>query len=137
MGNHVLIKKHSDISEILGASKYMVDPGCSNSTWSRRKDIVHNCKIVNSKVPDNINVTLEQAEVDACGIVVEDVSQLPRVRDGFDFAHCTGVYKSVIHQKRQVATSGFVNQVESLLRRRCHRLFYHDMLAALQCMQSE
>ena len=85
---------------------------------SASDQVVHDGEIVRRQVPDHVDIVLEQAEIDARGIVVEELSEHAFVDQLADLPHGAGEEERVIDHDLQVSGGG---QVDQLLRPRPRR----------------
>src|ERR1700754_3151107 len=102
MSDHIFFKEHGDVSQVLRAAEDVIDACGGNRARSRRKNIVHDCQIVNGEVPDHINISLEKTEIDSGRIVIKDVSQFSGISNLFDLAYGARVYERVVHHKHKI-----------------------------------
>src|ERR1019366_3094423 len=94
--------------------------------------VVHDRQVMWSKIPNHIYVMLEQAQVDAHGVVVIQVAQHSFLQQLFDLAHGSGEEKGVVHHDLQIFPDCKVDQFFRLRRGTCERLLDENVLAILQ-----
>jgi len=69
VGNYFVRKVNCDESDVFDSAD-MLFAGRDNRFGLSCNQIVHDGKVVRRQVPDHIGIMLEQAEIDACGIVI-------------------------------------------------------------------
>ena len=93
---------------------------------------VEDREIVHREIPDHVHVALEQAEIDAGGIVIEDPSELAVRRHVGDLAHRVGVDERMVGQDLPPDLRRQLDQPRRFVGRAAQRLFHHHMLAGLE-----
>ena len=65
--------------------------------------VSHDRNVVGGEIPDHVHVGLEESQVDAHRIQVEEVAQLTALDDGADLLHRASIHERVIDMQRQPA----------------------------------
>src|SRR6185437_9745892 len=100
MCDQIFFEEHGDVGQVLRSAEEMIDSCGSNGTRGRRENVVHDGKVMHSQVPYHVDISLEQAEVDARGIVVENIAEHLGFCDGLYLADGSGVDERMIDHKR-------------------------------------
>ena len=61
--------------------------------------MIHDRDIMRRQVPDHVDILLEESQVDACGVVINQITQLAFVHQFFNFSHRTGIDEGMIHEQ--------------------------------------
>ena len=89
-------------------------------------------KIVGTQIPDDADVGLVEAEVDAAGRDEIDLAELPGIDEALDRGHRRAVDERVAGHEDQVVAICHLGQLEDVLAGRGERLLHEDMLAGLE-----
>ena len=81
---------------------------------SASDQVVHDGEIVRRQVPDDVDVVLEQAQVDARGIVIEELAEDALVDHLADLADGAGEEEGVIDHDLQILGGGQIDQLRGL-----------------------
>src|SRR5579859_7717395 len=68
--------------------------------------VVDDGEVVRSKVPNDVDIVLEEAKVDSCGIVVVELSQRAFLQKLFDFLNRPGKQEGMVDHNFQVFPRG-------------------------------
>ena len=93
--------------------------------------VVHDGDVVRRQVPDDVDVLLEQPQVDAGRVVIDDVPEFALADQFLDLAHRPGVNEGVVDEQHLLFLLGQLDQLLGLLDRFGHRLFQPQVPAAL------
>ena len=96
------------------------------------QQVIHDGKIVRRQVPDDIDVVLEESEIDARGIVIEDLSEDALIDHLADFAHGTGEQEGVIDHDLQLFAGRQIDQLGGFGRGRSERFLDEYMFAVFE-----
>ena len=99
--------------------------------------VVHDRDVVGGEVPDHVHVLLEEAEVHARGVVVDELPKLALVDKFLDLPDRTRVNEGVIHVKNLLFLFSQLDQFLSLLHLLGHGLFEPNVLPILQALLSK
>ncbi len=77
--------------------------------------VIHDGEVVRGEVPDDVDIVLEEAEVDARGIVIEELAEDALVDHLADFADGASEEEGVIDHDPQIPGGG---EIDELLRPR-------------------
>src|SRR5215472_7784719 len=89
--------------------------------------VVHNRKVVRSKVPYDVDVMLKETEIDARRVVVIQISQNPVVDKLPDLLHCPREEKGVVHHDPEISPCRNLDQFLGLRRCGSEGLLNEDM----------
>src|SRR5712664_981576 len=85
--------------------------------------VLQNGDVVDREIPDNIDVSLKQAQVHSVGDVVVDVSKFLGTDEFAEFGDCWREAECVINKQDQVPRGSLFNQRCGLCARLGNRLF--------------
>ena len=83
------------------------------------------------QVPEHVDVVLKESEIDADRVVVVQATETALVDQVFDPAHRIRVDEGVVDHQYEIASLGFLDQVDGVLGARRDRLGDQHMFARL------
>ena len=99
--------------------------------------VIHDGEIVRRQVPNHVDIMLKQAEVDARGIVIEELSEDALVDQLADLPDGASEKERVIDHDLQLPGGREIDQLRGLRRRRGERLLDKHVLAVFECRLGE
>ena len=94
--------------------------------------VIHDGKIVRRKIPQHVDVMLEQSQIHSSGIVVVQLSQSSFSQQLRDLPHRAGEQKRVIHHDSQVFSCCQIDQLLALRHVAGERLLHENMFPVLE-----
>ena len=77
-------------------------PGRDDRLRACFDEVIHDGKIVRRKVPKHVDIVLEEAQIDASGIVVVELSQSSFLEQLRDFLHRAGEQEGVVDHDLEI-----------------------------------
>src|SRR5437762_11631884 len=90
----------------------MLLPGGNQGFGAAPDQVIHNRKVMGSKVPYHIDIMLKESQVDPHGIVVIELTESSFIQKLFDLLDCPSKQKSVIDHDFE---SFLLREVDQLL----------------------
>jgi hypothetical protein len=107
-------------------------PGGDNRLGSRLDQVVHDGKVVRRKVPEHIDIVLEEAQIHARGIVVIELAQCFFIEQLPDLLDRAGKQEGVVHHDPEILFQGQVRSAPPLRGIAGERLLNEDVLAVFE-----
>ena len=95
-------------------------------------EVIHDREVVHRKVPKNVDIVLEKAEVDPSGIVIVELSQASFIEQLPDFLHGAREEEGVVHHDLEILLTPEIDQFFSLRGIAGERLLDENVFAILQ-----
>src|SRR5205085_10436908 len=99
VGDERVVEAELDVGDVLQARLDVATARSHQARGPPPDDVVHDREVVRREVPDDVEVVLEEAEVDAHGVEVEQVADLPGRDDLLDAAHRARVDEGVVNHQ--------------------------------------
>ena len=115
----------------------MRHPGSGDSSRFAVYEIVHDRNVVRRQIPDDIDIVLKQAKVDAHGIEIVQFSKIAVVDEPFYGLDRTGVDESMVHHDLQPLLFGQVDEALGLFHGGRERFLHEQVLAVGQHLHAK
>src|ERR1043166_5366094 len=132
VGDQRVVEAELHVGDVLKARLDVATAGRHQRCGLAPDDVIHDGEVVRGQVPDDVHVVLEQAEVDAHRVEVEQVADLPRRDQLLDAAHRARVDEGVVNHQGEAARFGQRDQFFGLADAGREGLFDEDVLARFE-----
>ncbi len=100
------VKVHRDVRHVFAIEAGEGGAVCGDRDGPGVDQVVHDRQIVRGQIPDDVAVLLEQSEIDANRVQIEQLAQLPRVDQPANGANGTSIDERVIDHQPDAALLG-------------------------------
>ncbi len=113
MADHLVAVVDGDVGEVFELV-HMRLAGCGDVFGDVGGEMVEDGKVVGGEVPDDVDIVLEEAEVDAGGVVIVELAEGAFVDHFADAADGAGEEEGVVHHDLQVFALGEFDELLGL-----------------------
>src|ERR1035437_2468444 len=132
MGNDLFGEIERHVGHIF-VTVQMTLPGGDDCLGTNFDEVVHDGKIMRREVPENVDIVLEKAEIDAGGIVVIEISKSSFVEQLGDFLYSGSEKEGMVYHDLEIFLQSKVDQFLPLRGITGKRLLNEYVLTILQC----